>query len=72
MLSGHFVFQMDISHKFFYTVLGIFGPLPEAEMGPINSPPFVRPFVRPSICPSVTLFLENRALDLSDFWHKVV
>ena len=42
----------------------IFGPLLEAEMGPINSPPFVRP--------SVTLFLENRALDLSDFWHKVV
>ena len=42
-----------------------FGPLSEAEMGSINSPPSVRPSVRSS----VTLFLENRAMD---FWHKVV
>ena len=47
---------------------GFIGPLPEAEMGPINSPPSVRPSVRLS----VTLFLENRALDLSDFLRKVV
>ena len=38
--------------------IGIFGP-PEAEMGPINSPPSIRS--------SVTLFLENHALDLSEF-----
>ena len=37
---GHFLAKIDSFESFF-------GPLPEAEMGPINSRPSVRPSVRP-------------------------
>ena len=33
----------------------LFGPPPEADLGPMISPPFVRPFVRSSVRPAIFL-----------------
>ena len=51
-----------------------FGPPPEAELGPMISPPFVRSSVRSFVRPSVRslIFLGNYAFNLSNFLHRLV